>query len=347
MKLSKLARSLDPSTIQHHSHRESITLSHDNLSRMTESEKQPLPSKSDFLKSAAPWAETFSKSVAGIVIGLYACGFLIVSIYHSQFGFVGTNPFRPRVLAAGAWFLFLTAIPVSGALTFRLDSLRNIGTKVANIWIGCVSLSYLTGNLLFDYTESHREVIHLPTWAWVASAVVWTTLILLASVFKLPQSFVIGGSVILTLLYVVNPLASFLRREFDVTCLALWYFAVLIVAITEFKTRSRENLADFGGWAKPMASIFGLLAIFSQFVYPHLRASWGGGTPANITVYFSKDSLIYPNKSLQAQLIEESEEGFYLVGSKESKALFVPRSSVAMIYFSDRPADSPILQNNK
>ncbi len=50
------------------------------------------------LSDLAPWAETLSKAVAGIVVAVYACGFLIVSIYHSQYGFVGTNPFRPRVL---------------------------------------------------------------------------------------------------------------------------------------------------------------------------------------------------------------------------------------------------------
>jgi len=50
---------------------------------------------------------------------------------------------------------------------------------------------------------------------------------------------------------------------------------------------------------------------------------------------------------VQAQLIEESNEGFYIVGLKDSKAVFVPRSSVAMIYFSDKPSDSPMLQNSK
>ena len=70
---------------------------------------EPTQSKPEFLIAAAPWAETLSKAVAGIVIALYACGFLIVSLYHSKFGFVGTNPFRPRVLAAGAWFSSLLA----------------------------------------------------------------------------------------------------------------------------------------------------------------------------------------------------------------------------------------------
>jgi hypothetical protein len=35
------------------------------------------------------------------------------------------------------------------------------------------------------------------------------------------------------------------------------------------------------------------------------------------------------------------------VGPKESRAIFVPRGSVAMIYFSDKPSDSPMLKDNK
>jgi hypothetical protein len=64
---------------------------------------------------------------------------------------------------------------------------------------------------------------------------------------------------------------------------------------------------------------------------PHLKASWGGGTPVSVTVYFTKDSAISPNKAISAQLIEESDEGFYIVGPKESRAIFVPRSSVALV----------------
>ncbi len=96
-----------------------------------------------------------------------------------------------------------------------------------------------------------------------------------------------------------------------------------------------------------MGVLLGAILIFSQYVYPHLKTSWGGGTPANVTVYFSKDSFLSPNKSVRAQLIEESDEGFYIVGPKESKAIFVPRSAIAMIYFSDKPTDSPMLQNVK
>jgi len=59
---------------------------------LTEDAQRTVPPNPDFLKAAAPWADTLSKSVAGIAIALYACGFLVVSLYHAKFGFVGTNP---------------------------------------------------------------------------------------------------------------------------------------------------------------------------------------------------------------------------------------------------------------
>jgi hypothetical protein len=92
---------------------------------------------------------------------------------------------------------------------------------------------------------------------------------------------------------------------------------------------------------------FVILLVFATTVYPHIKASWGGGMPENVTVYFTKDSLINPSKAVQAQLIEEADEGFYILGPKESKAIFIPRGSVALVYFSDKTSDSPILQGIK
>ena len=61
-------------------------------------------------------ADVSSKGVAGLVLAVYACGFLIVSLHDSKFGFTETNPFRPKILAAGTWFLIFTSIPVATAL---------------------------------------------------------------------------------------------------------------------------------------------------------------------------------------------------------------------------------------
>jgi len=40
---------------------------------------------------------------------------------------------------------------------------------------------------------------------------------------------------------------------------------------------------------------------------------------------------------VQAQLVEESDEGVYIVVRNESNAVFVPRSGNALIYYSKKP----------
>jgi hypothetical protein len=54
--------------------------------------------------------------------------------------------------------------------------------------------------------------------------------------------------------------------------------------------------------------------------------------------------VISPNDSESVQLVDESDAGFYIVGPGESKAIFVPRNSVSLVYFSDDPSDSELLK---
>lgn len=317
---------------------------------MTDGEQQPTQPKQDFLKSATPWADTLSKSIAGIAIALYACGFLVISLYHANFGFVGTNPFRPRVLAAGAWFLFFTAVPVSIALRYRTESWLKIANNAYALWIASIALSSPLSYMIFDYS-SDQDYQPPGKWGWALMILALAAIIvfnILKSKKKGPQWLPTLLSVLAVLYFVSYPVRDlFIGHRFNSSSVALWFFASFLTVKLEFEVRSGRNLWEDGEWSKPLVLIFGLLLFFSREMYPRLKASWGGGTPANVTIYFSKDSLLNPNKSVQAKLIEESDEGFYIVGSKESKAIFVPRSSVAMIYFSDKPADSPMLQNNK
>jgi len=66
--------------------------------------------------------DLISKSVAAFAVVLYGCGFLITSIQHFSYGFVETNPFRPRIASAGAWFLLFVAVPP--VLVMELRRLR-------------------------------------------------------------------------------------------------------------------------------------------------------------------------------------------------------------------------------
>jgi hypothetical protein len=80
--------------------------------------QQPNPTPDSTVTKMTPLVDLVSKMIASIAIAIYACGFLIVSLHNSTYGFGDTNPIRPRILAAGAWFILLTSIPASVAIGF-------------------------------------------------------------------------------------------------------------------------------------------------------------------------------------------------------------------------------------
>jgi hypothetical protein len=84
-----------------------------------------------------------------------------------------------------------------------------------------------------------------------------------------------------------------------------------------------------------------LLVFFSRFIYPKVHASWGGGEPVPVVLYFTKDSPLKPNEAVPALLRDESDSGFYFAEENTSHATFMPRSQVSMLFFSDKPIPTP------
>jgi len=302
------------------------------------------------LADMAPWADSLSKAVAAIAICLYGCGFLIVSLHHSKYGFIGINPFRPRILAAGAWFFFFAAIPVSLAATYKSLPWTKIAQDAYAVWVACLASSIPLVFILFNLSDyapasSPRKF----WWVWLIAILVSLGLVLFfAQSKKFPPAVSTVASVVLALFFALSAARGLLVDYiFRPETVALWFFAVIMVTLVELKTRSNRNLFAGAEWSKPLVTLFVILLAFAQYYYPHIKASWGGGTPVAVTIGFTKDSAIGPSKTVSAQLIEEADEGFYIVGPNESKAIYVPRNAVSFIYFSDKVSESELLRNNK
>ena len=86
------------------------------------------------------------------------------------------------------------------------------------------------------------------------------------------------------------------------------------------------------------------LYYFGIYIYPAIKPSWGGGTPTPVVVYLSPDSRVLPNQQFEGDLLDESDNGFYFVRRNEKNAIFIPRASVAAMYFSDSPLPLSFLQ---
>lgn len=288
--------------------------------------------------------DVLSKGVAAIAIALYASGFLIVSISHSRYGFTETNPFRPKILAAGAWFLIFAAIPIATITTLtrgRLQWMR-LAQLLSPYYIACIALA-VPAAILFNSSPTKTADKSSISW-WLATGVVasFAVFIFLSQSKRLPPLLTAVASILLALFFIQYTIHEVLIAHFGWGVISLWFFGVGLVAQVELNIRF-WNLTN-ADWAKTLFVILGALLVFALYYYPHMKPSWGGGSPINMVMYFNKDSVIKPNQNVSAQLLDESDAGFYIVGQGESKAIFVPRGSVSLVYFSDEPSDSSLLE---
>lgn len=292
---------------------------------------------------AGPTVDLISKSVAVLAIVLYGCGFLITSIHQFRYGFVETNPFRPRIASAGAWFILFMAIPLAiarGMLKHRHlwegkeKWWRNTGAILYAYYIACVFFGPAFF-WMFDFYVDPSGVLPPPA-VWKIALAVAAVLLLVAlcSWRRVPWYVSAIASIILVgqyLLYAANDLFSL--GHFRFSAIWLWFFGIGIIALFEMSVRSWKP--RFGDWSKTVFLMLGALLIFASYYYPHIKSSWGGGVPIPITIYFTKDSTIMPSQSIGALLVDESDAGLYVVGKNDKRATFIPRSAIGLVYYSD------------
>jgi hypothetical protein len=298
--------------------------------------------------------DALSKGVAALAIALYAAGFLIVSISHSRYGFTETNPFRPKILAAGAWFFIFTGIPIVTIVALgkgRLSWMRS-AQLLYFYYLSCIAFS-LPAAMLFKSSAATADTTTADTtpinW-WLAAGISAFFVILIYLAMSkpkiVPPVVTAIASVLVVIFFIQYTVHEILVAHFGCGVISLWFFGVGVAAQVDLNISSwdlAKNLTN-ADWAKTLFVILGALLVFASLYYPHMKSSWGGGSPIDAVFYFNKDSVLKPNQSVPVQLVDESDAGFYIVGTDESRAIFVPRNSVLLIYFSDEPSDSILLK---
>jgi hypothetical protein len=134
--------------------------------------------------------------------------------------------------------------------------------------------------------------------------------------------------------------------------LEFWLFFVgLFVVFSRWSSgKIEQGKPFFYGWSGykwmtvPLI-VIPMLFYFARVIYPLIQPSWGGGSPTKVIVYFSRDSRLFPNQQFDADLIDESDYGLYIVKRGENQAIFVPRQSVSALYFADKPLAPEFLKD--
>jgi hypothetical protein len=296
--------------------------------------------------------DAVSKSVAAFAIVLYGSGFLITSLYHASYGFTETNPLRPRIASAGAWFLLFMALPFALVSSFMRSRAYNehkdkwwagLHVLISSYLAACFVLQLLLGSRwIFDFYEfehPHDLAEKWPLLLPLFGLMSWVVAGMIAQQWKRVPKYV------LAIMWVAGS-ASFIpgpvylvvfKRQFVLEAIFLWLLVGGIIVYFEGSLRSWRPI--LGYWPRTLFFILAELLVFAAFYYPHIKSSVGGGTPIPVTIYFTKESVLMPSQSLTAFLIDETDSGLYVVGKKDKKATFIPRFAIGVVYFSDNLSD--------
>lgn len=301
--------------------------------------------------------DPISKAAVVGILALYVFGFLIVSIHNAEYGFSELNPLKPRIVAAGSLFTLFCVYPIVVARRFFSHSLQlNPEQRFSRATLACLnflSTCIFSAILLVTLYEIPPPEVAEPTSGWATFATIAGVLIVLAACGWLMRAGWVffekhPMKIALSAFALVMLLVSYLYSYADKTILfavALWFFAVGVGSeLVRHSLKQPQQELRFTTTELLVPSVI-LLTIFAVQVYPRVKPSWGGGGATPVILYFSHDSRILPDQELQGDLLDESDNGVYVVKSGGKQAIFIPRAAIAAMYYSDKPLGPEFFKN--
>jgi hypothetical protein len=116
----------------------------------------------------------------------------------------------------------------------------------------------------------------------------------------------------------------------------------------EMKDRLAKILADFRSHTsflrlETLVNVFGALALlgysvcaiaaYTNWIFPFIPLKLGGGEIIAVMLYQMDQNQ--PWQSIHGGMLDESDQGFYVLPSGHDKGLFIPKERIGAIYFGD------------
>jgi hypothetical protein len=287
-----------------------------------------------------------TKVLAILVAVIYAVGYLVWSIYESHYGLELNAALTPRTGATGMLALALTAFPIATCRAFQ-KYLRSQTTE-----FGETSLAFFSGS--FHVIASSMLICGASE--IMAPPIKSNYFFLYSMVLLIIFGGAEGGKAFLSrrgklhgivALCVYFGLCSWLcysmaRAGYHLRS-AYWVYSVLSCAIFFGVKKIRTLLKRDDGLFRYNQAIF-LIAclvlavvipplVFADCVLPNIQRAWGGGLISTVTVKLSGQAFIYPSLSHKFGLLDETDQGYYLVDYDKRVTLFIPRDQVEGLVF--------------
>lgn len=296
-------------------------------------------------RSLKGWIDTFTNTWVLLLASIYAAGFVIVSEYRSSFGLNTVAPLRPQVAATGVVFGGVIAVSYF-VMEWAFGPVRQI-SKPLSVWrtlffklsFGFLYLflndllAALMLQLVFRFWGTQRLPIAFP----ITAAALWTVIAAIVAaprpgwatnIFGHPISMVLS---VLLLLFLAGESVP-LHGEFGIRQFALYLF--LIQAAVKPIRKALQGVSK-SNWVTHAGALLLPVLAYGVFIYPHVRAAFGGGETVTVSMRVAnRNGPTHPPESLtDVKVIDETEEGFYVLESGGTTVTFIPRTSVYSIQF--------------
>lgn len=100
--------------------------------------------------------------------------------------------------------------------------------------------------------------------------------------------------------------------------------------------RARGFINTFGPLVAVGYCIFAI-AVYASWLFPYIPIKLGGGEIVAVTIYqMDADRSL---RAIHGGMLDQSDEGFFILPSGHDKGLFIPKENVEAIYFANGPSD--------
>ncbi len=302
-------------------------------------------SPGEALETAPLSIDALSKLTALVLVLVYVSGFLITSLNDFRYGFSEMNPLRPRIIAAGGWFGLFLAVPFAMVKQWTRHSLwkQNLSkwhkaALLLYVYYALCQFLMVYSTYIFAFDETKGPPVPTPaTWKIVLAILFILIAIVLVGAYysRLPR-WLVATSIFLFLGWIIWSAYSsmFVKHTFQRDAPTLWMLGA--GALVYLEMRDRAWKPKLGYWPRTLVVLLFILTVFATVYYPHIMSKWGGGAPLSVAITLSKDAPDHGGQVVACSLIDETDSGFYVIGSGDRHATFIPRAEVSLVHFADR-----------
>jgi hypothetical protein len=315
------------------------------------SEAKPAAADSPFrLSLLKDPLEVLAKAAAALLVIFYIFGFLVVSAANYKHGITNFGLFRVRVVSAGvvvALFIGAAFWLWEGVFGLGLPGRKHINDGKP------LSLKLLIFLIAVTFTAHFLNSVMFPPHLSIYSG--WRLLLYLVGVglITAPPGFMRKHPAIASILrwvFIVVFVALEARFQWrrGVDFIFLWFvFFAMIADATKKSLKQVSTIRDVN-WLILVFDMLLIPFVFGLFLFERIPPRFGGGQPVAVVFQFAGTSPIDGVVKDKFWLVDEGDSGFYVLQAPEDKkGIFLPRASVAAIYYDAARMRHGFLRSNK